>query len=173
MIEQKATLRYLRIAPRKARSVGDLVKGLSVNDAEAQLLIQRRRPAKAILKLLRSAVANAKTNQKLDAEKLFVRNVQVEGGPMLKRILPRARGSASPIEKKMSHVTITLGVNENLKSKFTIVVPKKTKLPPVSDTKKIKDKRNPKENEGQNPETKKPKPSFWKRTFNRRKAGGE
>ena len=168
MIEQKATLRYLRIAPRKVRSVGDLVKGLSVNDAEAQLLIQRRRPAKALLKLLRSAVANAKSNQKLEAEKLFVHNVQVEGGPMLKRILPRARGSASPIQKKMSHVTITLGVNENLKNKYTIVVPKKTKLPPVSDTKKVKDKRQPKEGEKQQ-EAK--KPSFWKRTFSRRKSG--
>lgn len=168
MIQQTATLRYLRMAPRKVRSVGDLVKGLSVNDAEAQLLIQTRRPAKALLKLLRSAVANAKSNQKLDAEKLFVQNVRVDGGPMLKRILPRARGSASPIQKKMSHVTITLGVNENLKSKYTIVVPKKTKLPQVSDSKKIKDKKNP---EKQEKEVKAQKPSFWKRTFNRRKAG--
>lgn len=158
------------MAPRKVRSVGDLVKGLSVNDAEAQLLIQTRRPAKAILKLLRSAVANAKTNKKLTADHLFVESVRVDGGPMLKRVLPRARGSASPIQKKMSHVTITLGVNENLKSKYTIVTPKKTKLPQVTSTKKVKDKRNPKEEENQ-VEAKKPKQSFWKRTFNRRKAG--
>ncbi len=60
-------------------------------------------------------------------------SVRVDGGPMLKRMLPRARGSASPIQKKMSHVTITLGVNESLKSRFTIVPPKKTKLPPGED----------------------------------------
>ena len=168
MIQQTATLRYLRMAPRKVRSVGDLVKGLSVNDAEAQLIIQRRRPAKALLKLLRSAVANAKTNQKLNAEHLFVQNVRVEGGPMLKRILPRARGSASPIQKKMSHVTITLGVNENLKNKYTIVTQKKTKLPKVTDEKKLKDKHEP---EKQEKEMKAQKPSFWKRTFSRRKSG--
>jgi len=156
------------MAPRKVRSVGDLVKGLSVNDAEAQLLVQHRRPAKAILKLLRSAVANAKTNKKWNADHLFVESVRVDGGPMLKRVLPRARGSASPIEKKMSHVTITLGVNENLKSKYTIVAPKKTKLPQVSEGKKVKDKRNPKEYEKQ---IEAKKPSFWKRTWSRRKTG--
>ena len=161
------------MAPRKVRSVGDLVKGLSVNEAEAQLMVQTRRPAKAILKLLRSAVANAKTNKKLNVDHLFVQNVRVDGGPMLKRILPRARGSASPIQKKMSHVTITLGVNENLKSKYTIVTPKKTKLPQVSDTKKIKDKhtQDSGEKEPQGKQSKPPKPNFWKRTFNRRKAG--
>lgn len=158
------------MAPRKVRSVGDLVKGLSVNDAEAQLLVQRRRPAKAILKLLRSAVANAKTNQKLDPAHLYVIGVRVDGGPMLNRILPRARGSASPIEKKMSHVTITLGVNANLVSKYTIVAPKKNKIPKVTSTKKVKEKRNENASE-EKIEIKKPKPSFWKRTFNRRKAG--
>ena len=63
-VEQKAHLSYLRIAPRKTRSVANLIKGLSVNEAEAQLLVERRRPAKPLLKLLRSAVANAKNNQK-------------------------------------------------------------------------------------------------------------
>ncbi|HVN26102.1 MAG TPA: 50S ribosomal protein L22 [Candidatus Paceibacterota bacterium] len=169
MEQQTATLRYLRMAPRKVRSVGDLVKGMPVNEAEAQLITQRRRPAKALLKLLRSAVANAKTNKKLNADHLFVQNVRVDGGPMLKRILPRARGSASPIEKKMSHVTITLGVNEALKPKFTIVAPKKTKLPPVTDTKKIKDKHTP--DTGTEKDSRPQKPGFWKRTFTRRKSG--
>jgi len=170
-IETTAKLSYLRMAPRKVRSVGDLVKGLSVNDAEAQLIVQRRRPAKAILKLLRSAVANAKNNQQLNPESLFVKTVRVDGGPMLKRYLPRARGSASPIEKKMSHVTLILGVNENLKSKYKIVAPKKTKLPPGED-KRVKNKRpNAPEKETHEP---KKSQGFWKRTFSRRKAmGGE
>ncbi len=123
-----AKLNYLKMAPRKVRSVADLVKGMSVNDAEAQLMAQRRRPAKALLKLLRSAVANAKNN-KLDPGHLFIESFRVDGGPMLKRMLPRARGSASPIQKKMSNVTLVLGVNEALTAKYTIVVPKKVKSP--------------------------------------------
>ena len=114
-IEYSAKISFLRMAPRKVRSVGDLIKGLSVNEAEAQLLVQTRRPSKPLLKLLRSAVANAKNNKVGNVEHLFVSSVRVDGGPMLKRMLPRARGSASPIQKKMSHVTLVLGVNENLK----------------------------------------------------------
>src|ERR1700734_1563666 len=132
MKTQTAKLNFLRIAPRKTRSVADLIRGLPVDQAEAQLLVQRRRPAKALLKLLRSAVANAKNN-KLNADHLFVSEIRVDGGPMLKRSLPRARGSASPIQKKMSHVTITLGLDEKLAPKYKIVVPKKVKLPPGAE----------------------------------------
>ena len=130
MEQQVAKLNYLKIAPRKVRSVADLVKGLSANDAEAQLMVQRRRPAKALLKLLRSAVASAKTNKRWNPDHLFIREFRVDQGPMIKRYLPRARGSASPIQKKMSNVTLVLGLNENLTSKYKIVVPKKVKLPP-------------------------------------------
>jgi large subunit ribosomal protein L22 len=133
MEQQTAKLNFLRIAPRKTRSVADLIRGLSVNDAEAQLMVTRRRPAKAILKLLRSGVANAKNN-KLNVDHLFVSEIRVDGGPMLKRYLPRARGSASPIQKKMSHVTLVLGVNSKLTSKYKIVVPKKAKAKPEGDS---------------------------------------
>jgi large subunit ribosomal protein L22 len=165
--EYTAKLSFLRQAPRKVRSVGDLIKGLPVNEAEAQLIVQTRRPSKALLKLLRSAVANAKNNKQVDPQHLFVSSIRVDGGPMLKRMLPRARGSASPIQKKMSHVTLVLGVNESLKSRFTIVPPKKTKLPPGSDT-RTKTKK-PKVPEKAAPESKKT-PGFWKRNFSR-KAG--
>ena len=164
MEQQIARLNYLKQAPRKVRSVCDLVKGLSVNDAEAQLMAQRRRPAKAILKLLRSAVANAKTNQRMDPEHLYISDLRVDQGPMLKRMLPRARGSASPIHKKMSNVTIVLGVNPALTSKYKIVVHKKAKLPP-GESKPIKEKR------GKKPETDKErvdpnrKSGFFKRMF--------
>ena len=104
--EYTAKLSYLRMAPRKVRSVGDLIKGLPANEAEAQLLMQTRRPSKPLLKLLRSAIANAKNNGLADLHHLYVASVRVDGGPMLKRMLPRARGSASPIQKKMSHVTL-------------------------------------------------------------------
>lgn len=130
METQIAQLNYLRITPRKVRSVGDLIKGLTVNEAEAQLLVQRRRPAKPLLKLLRSAVANAKNNKRVNPDHLFIESIRVDQGPMLKRSLPRARGSASPIHKVMCHVTLVLGVNENLKPRFKIVVPKKVKPVP-------------------------------------------
>jgi len=163
MQQYTAKLSYLRIAPRKVRSVGDLVKGLSVNDAEAQLMVQSRRPAKALLKLLRSAVANAKNNKHENVEHLFVQTIRVDGGPMLKRMLPRARGSASPIQKKMSNVTLILGVNENLKSKYSIVVPKKVKTP--RDEEKPKKEKREKAPEPEEHVDRNRKQGFFKRMF--------
>ncbi len=163
MEQQVAKLNYLRIAPRKVRSVADLVKGLSVNEAEAQLMIQPRRPAKALLKLLRSAVANAKNNKRLNPDQLFVASIRVDHGPMLKRMLPRARGSASPIQKKMSNVTLLLGVHEAIKPKYTIIVPKKVKTPPGGE-KPVQEKRVKKPEAPTKPETGK-KQGFFKRMF--------
>jgi len=128
MATQVAQLRFLRMAPRKVRLVSDTLKGLSVNDAEAQLMFQPRRAAKPLLKLLRSAVANAKNNQKLNPDTLMIQSIRVDNGPMLKRSLPRARGSASPIQKKMSHVYLCLAESASRKPKrFSIIVPKKVK----------------------------------------------
>ena len=106
-----AKLRYLKMTPRKVRRLADIVKGLSASEAEAQLMMQGRRAAHPLLKLLRSALANAK-EMKLDAAKLVVKSIRVDQGPMLKRFLPRARGSASPIERKMSHVALILEEGE-------------------------------------------------------------
>jgi len=172
MEQQTVKLNYLRIAPRKVRSVGDLLKGLPVTEAEAQLMVQSRRPAKPLLKLLRSAVASAKNNKKWNPEHLFVVNVRVDQGPMLKRMLPRARGNASPIQKKMSNVTLTLGLNENLKAKYKIVVPKRVKRPPGED-KPLKPKRNtpPKPN-NENQPTEAKKQGFFKRMFSSQARGG-
>lgn len=173
--EYTAKLSYLRMAPRKVRSVGDLIKGLPANEAEAQLIMQTRRPSKPLLKLLRSAVANAKNNGVSDLHHLFVVNVRVDGGPMLKRMLPRARGSASPIQKKMSHVTIVLGLNEKLKSRFTIVPPKKKKATPAESakTRNVKKRAVKPEIEGAEPKKTEGKNNIWKRTFNRKAGMGE
>jgi large subunit ribosomal protein L22 len=168
MEQQTAKLSYLRIAPRKTRSVADLIRGLHVNDAEAQLMVQSRRPAKALLKLLRSAVANAKNN-KLEVDHLFVKEIRVDGGPMLKRFLPRARGSASPIQKKMSHVTLTLGVNKKLSPKYKIVVAKKSKLPPdQGPSEGRKAPRTPKQAGQDGSEPKRKRQNFFKRVFGRK-----
>jgi large subunit ribosomal protein L22 len=161
-------LNYLKIAPRKVRSVADLVKGLSANEAEAQLLLERRRPAQALLKLLRSAVANATNNKRLNPDHLFIASIRVDQGPMLKRILPRARGSASPLQKKMSHVTLVLGVNEALVPRYKIVVEKKAKLPPGEERRAAKKKPIKGKREQPRPEMEKKvakKPGFLKRVF--------
>ena len=155
------------MAPRKVRSVADLVKGLSVREAEAQLLNIRRRPAVPLLKLLRSAVADLKSNKHVSDEKFFIESFRVDQGPMLKRSLPRARGMASPIQKKMSNVTLVLAEKEGMApSRFTIVVTKKTKLPPGVSRPikkgKMKDEREP--------EKLAQKPGFFKKMFSR-KAG--
>ncbi len=124
-----AKLRYLHIAPRKVGLVVNALKGLSVNEAEAQLLFRAKRSSDPVLKLLRSAVANAKNNYKLDPETLVVKEVRVDQGPMIKRFLPRAQGRATPIHKKMSHVSIVLESKEKPKAaRFTIATKaKKTK----------------------------------------------
>lgn len=163
---QIARLRYLKMAPRKVRSVASLLKGLRADEAEAQLLSQRRRASAPILKLLRSAVAGAKNNKRLNADNLYIENLFVDGGPMLKRSLPRARGMATPIQKKMSHVTIILREARIPKQpRFKIVVAKKTKLPP-------KEKKQPATKEKmqkEQPSVSEPKrPGFFKKIFNRK-----
>lgn len=128
MEKQTVKLNYLKMAPRKVQAVAGLVRGLSVNEAEAQLMFQPRRAAKPLLKLLRSAVAAAKARGKLNMNKLYLETIRVDRGPMLKRYMPRAQGSMSEIQKKMSHVTLVLSENPKAKnSRFNIVVAKKVK----------------------------------------------
>ena len=103
-----ATLRYLKIAPRKVRLVADTLKGLSLQEAEAQLVLRPHRSAQALLKLIRSTRANIKNNNKTDDVGVIIKNIRVDKGPMLKRVLPRAMGRATPIHKIMSHITIEL-----------------------------------------------------------------
>ena len=130
MAQVTAKLNYLHVAPRKVRLVANTLKGLTANEAEAQLLFRVKRSGKPLLDLLRSAVANAKNNHKLNPDKLVVQSIKVDQGPMIKRFLPRAMGRATPLQKKMSHVTLVLSERETARApRFSIVVSKKTKLP--------------------------------------------
>ncbi len=154
MKEQIAQLNYLKIAPRKVRLVADTIRGLSVSEAEAQLLSRPERAGAHLLKLLRSAIANARNNQKLNPEQLKIIRISVDNGPMLKRALPRAQGRTTPIHKIMSHITIVLGESEkSLGKRFTITPPpkkekkekpkksgQKPKTPEVKESPKAKDK---------------------------------
>jgi large subunit ribosomal protein L22 len=108
MKEVKANLRYLRIAPRKVRLVADLIRGKSVQDAERILNFTSKRAALPLLKLLKSAVSNAKHNFNLDEKKLYISKITVNEGPKMKKVFPRARGSADIIQKKTSHVSLIL-----------------------------------------------------------------
>jgi len=108
MKEVKSSLKYLRIAPRKVRLVSDLIRGKSVKEAESILNFTRKRAALPILKLLKSAISNAKHNFKLDENKLYISKITVDEGPKMKKIFPRARGRADIIQKKTSHITLVL-----------------------------------------------------------------
>lgn len=163
----KAKLKYLRIAPRKTRMLAETLKALSVNDAEAQLMLSPHRASVPLLKLLRSAIANARNSAKLEARELYIKQINVDQGPKYKRWMPRARGSASPLEKKTSHVTLVLGVSKNLKSpRFTI----KEKIKKEKGSHRERGAKEPKKfGEEKKLEMKAPKqPGFFQKVFRRK-----
>ncbi len=103
-----AKLTNYRQSPRKVRIVADAIRGKSVTEALRNLPFLAKRASGPLEKLLRSAVANATHNHQMDSATLFVKEIRVDAGMVLKRSLPRARGSASPIHKRSSHVMVTL-----------------------------------------------------------------
>ncbi len=107
-MEIKAKLNHLRISSRKVRLVADLIRGIRVEEAEFQLKFLTQRAAFSLLKLLNSAIANAKHNFGIEKENLYISKITVNTGPILKRWRPRSRGMASPIKKRTSHVEIVL-----------------------------------------------------------------
>lgn len=108
----KATAKVVRIAPRKVRLVVDSIRGKSVADAISTLRFANRGAAKPVEKVLLSALANAEHNFDLNAEDLYVSEAYVNEGPTLKRFRPRAQGSASPVNKRTSHITIVVSEKE-------------------------------------------------------------
>ena len=112
-----AKLRFLRMGPRKVRLITDMVKGRKALRARDILSLTNKRASLPVLKLLNSAIANAKNNFKLDEETLFIKNITVDGGPMLKRWMPKAHGRATPIRQRTSHVMIVLKVVEKTDKK--------------------------------------------------------
>ncbi len=104
----KATARTVRIAARKVRLVIDLIRGKNVAEAFSILKFTPKSASPVIAKVLKSAVANAENNFDLDREDLYVSKAIANEGPTLKRFRPRAKGSASPINKRTSHITIVV-----------------------------------------------------------------
>lgn len=107
-MEVKAQLKNLRISPRKVRLVSGMLKGADATTARAQLEYLVKKSARPMAKLLESAMANAHSNLGLVKENLFIKNIIVNEGTKLKRFRPKGFGSASPLEKKTSHITIVL-----------------------------------------------------------------
>lgn len=108
-----ATAKTVRIAPRKARLVIDTIRGRNVAEALAILDFTPRGASPIIKKVLQSAIANAEHNFDMDAENLYVSEAYVNEGPTLKRFRPRAKGSASPINKRTSHLTVVVSEKED------------------------------------------------------------
>jgi len=107
-MEAKAHLKYARISSRKVKIVLDLIRGKNADEALGILKNTRKAASEYLIKLLNSAVANAENNFSMDKSKLYVSQCFVCPGPTLKRMMPRARGSADTILKRTSHVTIVV-----------------------------------------------------------------
>lgn len=155
-----AKLRYLRIAPRKVRLVVNLVKGKKVSEAQDILKFTRKKAADSVLKTLNSAIASAKNNSQLDESGLYISKITVDEGPKLKRWLPRAKGMATPLQKKMSHITIELDAVKGAK-KVKKEAPVKKAPTPIEPEKEIAqdvDVKTP-ERPKYRPEYEAPKPS--------------
>ncbi len=171
------------------RLVANLIKGMQVGEAEAQLLVNPKRAAESVLKLLRSAVSNAK-NGDMAVEKLIVKEIRVNEGPVLKRFMPRAQGRATSIHKKSSHITLILEESEKaVKPRFKIVKAARVKKSELEKMKKVEERRKKDEPQGEVKETlkkrepvynedkskdvkTKEKPSIGKRMFRRKAMGG-
>ncbi len=102
----QAILKNVRISPRKLRLVADMVRGKQVQSALDQLSLTNKKGARILHKVLKSAIANATDVATVDVDRLSIAEVMIDMGPSLKRFLPRAQGRATPIKKRMSHVTL-------------------------------------------------------------------
>ncbi|MCX8095644.1 MAG: 50S ribosomal protein L22 [Caldisericia bacterium] len=105
-MEVKAQARFVRISPKKARKIANMVRGMNAKLALKSLKFVPNRAAVPIAKTIKSAIANAKNNYQMDEESLFITKIFVDQGPVMKRILPRAMGRADIIRRPLSHITV-------------------------------------------------------------------
>jgi large subunit ribosomal protein L22 len=111
-MEARAQARFIRVTPRKARRVVDLIRGLPAAEAQAVLRFAPQRASDPVGKVLASAIANAEHNNRLDADTLYVSKAWVDEGPTLKRFRPRAQGRAYRVNKRTSHITVVVESRE-------------------------------------------------------------
>ncbi|MDP3988507.1 MAG: 50S ribosomal protein L22 [Candidatus Levybacteria bacterium] len=111
-MEVVAKSKSVRISPRKIRLIADSIRNMEVKKALDSLSLLNKRGAIPLWKTLKSAVANAVNNAKLKEEGLFIKSIEVDGGPVLKRFRPSTRGRVHPYKKRASHIKITLEAHE-------------------------------------------------------------
>ncbi|MBP9827188.1 50S ribosomal protein L22 [Candidatus Saccharibacteria bacterium] len=124
----KAKIKYLKISARKLRLDADLIRGKRVLDAENVLAATPRKGSVMVASALKSAIANAENNHNQRKNTLFVSEIRVDEGPALKRVRPRSRGSAHPIEHRMAHLTVVVAP-----------APEKAVAKPSKSTKTVKE----------------------------------
>ena len=107
-METRAVAKYIRISPQKARLVADVVRGMDVDAAITTLRFMPKKAAKILRKVVESAVANADQAETIDVDTLYIKSINIDGGPMLKRFRPRAMGRATRILKRTSHITVVV-----------------------------------------------------------------
>lgn len=105
-METKAVAKYIRISPQKTRLVADVVRGMEVERAITTLRFMPKKAARILRKVIESAVANADQMETIDVDNLYVKSIQINGGPSLKRFRPRAMGRATRVIKRTSHITV-------------------------------------------------------------------
>lgn len=107
-MEVRAKSKFIRISPKKVRLLANLIRGLNVEEALVQLQFNKKDAALPVGKLIKSAIANAEENEDLKRDNLFIKEITVDGGPTLKRWMPKAMGRATPLIKRSSHITVVL-----------------------------------------------------------------
>ena len=111
-MEARAEHKFARISPRKVKIVCDLIRGKDVKTAEALMMQTPKAGSELLIKVLKSAVANAENNHNMDPDKLYVKETYANGGPILKRGMPRAQGRMYRINKRTSHITVVVAEKE-------------------------------------------------------------
>jgi large subunit ribosomal protein L22 len=111
-MEARATAKYIRISPRKIKTVIDLIRGKDLGEALNILNFTPKAASQPVKKLIQSAAANAENNYDMNVENLYVAEIQANQGPTLKRYRPRAQGRATQILKRTSHITVVLKERE-------------------------------------------------------------
>jgi large subunit ribosomal protein L22 len=107
-MEVKAKLKFVRVAPRKVRLLADMIRGKGSEEALNILTFTKKAAARIVIKLLKSAIANATQKKNIDIDRLYIKRITVDQGPTMKRYQPRALGRATTIRKRTSHITIVL-----------------------------------------------------------------
>ena len=111
-MDARAEHKFARISPRKVKIVCDLIRGKDVKMAEALMMQTPKAGSELLIKVLKSAVANAENNHDMDADKLYVKETYANPGPILKRGMPRAQGRMYRINKRTSHITVVVAEKE-------------------------------------------------------------